>query len=476
MSSSRLVLASTDKSDLPNVILTMTDDQGWGDTGYNGHPILKTPHLDEMSASGIRFDRFYAASPVCSPTRGSCLTGRHPFRYGIDWALGAGQKPREGRLRRQERTLADLLKPSGFRTGHFGKWHLGLDRSDGELKPTPGQHGFETWFSSTGNVPTYNPSVIPPELQHQNLMYFRNNIRAAEPLLGDDAKIITDNALQFIQAAVRDKRRFLAVIWFHTPHWPIVASPEFLPLYRGLPPGQQTYYSSLSAADAQLGRLRQQLRQLGVADNTMHWFASDNGPEGKVAAGDFPGSAGSFRGRKRSLFEGGIRVPGMLIWPARIPKARTTNVACSTSDYYPTVMAATGASLADQPRPLDGINLMPLVEGRMRGRPRPIAFQTLGNRDLTLGSPRLAIIDQRFKLLSELDDSEDLLFDLDKDPGEKQNLASQKPEMVARLRTALADFRASCLKSFNGGDYQARRLRPGQYSASASTRPEGAIL
>ena len=423
----------------PNIILVMADDQGWGDTGYNGHATLRTPHLDEMARSGVRFDRFYSGAPVCSPTRGSCLTGRHPFRYGVFFAnAGREGQPSEYALPTEEVTIAEVVKPLGYRTGHFGKWHLG--DFDGPRRSSPSDHGFSEWFSTVRKVPTVDP---PPG------EYWENGKPVTETLRGDDSRIIMDRALPFIERSVKGKDPFLAVVWLHTPHLPVAATAEHRARYRGFKETQQHYWGAITAMDEQVGRLRSGLRRLGVAGNTMLWYASDNGPEGDQEDADWPGTARPFRGRKASLFEGGIRVPAMLEWPDVIRRPRVVKSMASTSDYFPTIVDALGLP-APHRRPLDGISLLrTLREGEHAGA-RALAFETTR---VTRGSPRLALIEDRYKLLTNLDSSDDLLWDLLADPSETKNLALQLPSETRRMRGILTAWRESCRRSNAGADY-----------------------
>jgi arylsulfatase A-like enzyme len=445
--------AAAARVQLPNVILAMADDQGWGDTGYNGHPYLKTPHLDAMAAAGLRFDRFYAGAPVCSPTRGSAITGRHPFRYGIRFA-------NVGHMRPAEITLAEALRPLGYATGHFGKWHLGTlsnsivdgrrgGRNPGEFAP-PWEHGFDVCFSTEQAVPTWDPMKNQP---FETKYWVGPGEYAKSNLDGDDSRVIMDRALPFIADAVRRKKPFLAVIWFHSPHEPVRADDRHRAMYKEHSEGEQHFYGVVTALDEQIGRLRAELRRLRVADNTMLWYCSDNGPEGRSALqGRTRGITGGLRGRKRSLFEGGIRVPGLLEWPAKIKQPRRTSVPCVTSDYFPTVLEAAGLPEND-PRPRDGVSLMPLIEGRMTERFRPIAFETTGSAEERLGSPPLALVGNRYKLLSALDRSEDLLFDLVADAGERDDLRLSMPELARSMRDELLNWRESCRASDEGRDY-----------------------
>jgi|GEM_PF-1917664 len=430
----------------PNIILVMADDQGWGDTGYNGHPVLQTPNLDAMARSGLRFDRFYSGAPVCSPTRGSCLTGRHPFRYGIFFANAGGPgDASDYALEDREATIAEILRPLGYRTGHFGKWHLG--DFEGPKKASPADAGFDEWFSTVRKVPTVDPS--PAE-------YWENGKPVTVKLAGDDSEIIMDRALRFVDGAVRAARPFLAVIWFHSPHLPVFATPEYLARYTGHAEARRRYWGAITALDAQVGRLRTELRLLGAADNTMLWYASDNGPEGDSESEFFPGAAGGLRGRKTSLFEGGIRVPGLLEWPAVIRAPRRVRSVCSTSDYLPTVLDALGVK-PDVLRPLDGVSLLPLIRGGNDPRGKALAFET---SRVTRGSPRLALLEGRWKLLTNLNADPDMLFDIESDESETRNLAAEQPETVRRMRAALTDWRRSCDNSRNGIEEVTYRIHP----------------
>jgi arylsulfatase A-like enzyme len=243
----------------PNIILCMADDMGWGDPGFNGNPIIKTPNLDAMAAAGLRLKRFYSAAPVCSPTRGSCLTGRHPYRYGIFFA-------NVGHLRKEEVTLAEALKTQGYTTGHFGKWHLGTLTPDysgkgARRKPranymTPAMSGFDEWFSTEFAVATwdpYDPAVFHGKKYDVRSLYWHNGNNVTEKLEGDDSKIIMDRVLPFVRKAAKQKKPFFAVVWFHAPHAPVVAGPEYRKMYSRYSEDEQHYYGCITALDDQVG-------------------------------------------------------------------------------------------------------------------------------------------------------------------------------------------------------------------------------
>ena len=440
---------------LLNVILCMSDDQGWGDVGYNGHPVLRTPNLDAMAEEGVRFDRFYAAGPWCAPTRGSCLTGRNACRYGFDFA-------NEGQLPLEERTLAEVLRELGYATGHFGKWHLGaLSRSDDgssvhhqDYSP-PWLHGFDICFTTQANVPTWNPSRDPLTREPIETRYWLGPGRRplASGLHGDDSRIIMDRALEFMRDAIHRSQAFLAVIWFHAPHSPVVAGAPYRRLYGEHTAEEQHYFGVLTAMDEQIGRLRQALHDLGVAANTMLWFCSDNGPARGHA--DLPeelnsrarGSAGGLRSKKASLYEGGIRVPGLLLWPAGVPQPTRIKAPCVTSDYYPTILAALGHTPQSQPRPLDGINILGMLRTAGARRPSPIYFRS---------GDQLAVVTNRYKLFSRNGGKRFQLYDLNQDAAEENDLADHHPRNVARLATGLNRWLQSVAASDRGADYGSR--------------------
>ncbi len=442
----------------PNIVLCMADDHGWADAGYQGHAFVRTPHLDAMARDGLRFDRWYAASPVCSPTRASCLTGRHPSRIGIPSA-------NSGHLRSQEITLAEVLRREGYATGHFGKWHLGTltrDEPDanrgGQEKnrphySPPWDNGFERCFSTESKVPTFDPMLNPPGVAREakrgvpeggyfGTAYWTGPGRKVpwERLRGDDSALIMDQALDFVEEARRQGRPFLAVIWFHAPHTPVLAGEEHRSLYPGHPHGLygQHYHGCLSAMDQQVGRLRARLDSLGLSEDSMIWYCSDNGPEGSERNG--AGSAAPFRGRKRSLHEGGVRVPALLVWPQVVRPGRRTSMPCVTSDYFPTVLDALGLPLPE--RPLDGISLMPLLRGEAQKRPGPIGFHF---RNMA------AYSGERFKLVRSSEGVE--LYDLLADPSETTGISDRLPGVAEDYLEGLEAWIESCRRSASGKDY-----------------------
>jgi len=457
-----LAAGSGDQPAGTNVILVMFDDLGYGDLGYSGSEHALTPHIDEMAANALVFKRFYAQAPVCSPTRGSALTGRHPFRYGVFFA-------NVGHLPAHEPNLAELLRGRGYRTGMFGKWHLGTlttevrdanrgrPGNDRHFAP-PWQRGFEVCFATESKVPTFDPMVRPRDFDRHpgNLQHWWDPVtdpdertaygtrywneqgeEVTDELEGPNARVIMDRVIPFIEESVAQGKPFLAVIWLHEPHWPVVAGADDTGPFAHLDRFDQHYFGCIRAADEQIGRLRRELRRLGVADDTMLWLTSDNGPEGGA---NQPGSAGPLRGRKRDLYEGGVRVPGLLEWPRRIPEARATAMPAVTTDYLPTVADMLGIELPAE-LPFDGVSLMPLIDGRSEQRPRPIPFQSAG---------RIALVDNRYKLIHNGRGGPFAeppfvweLYDLVEDPGEQNDLAADRPELVEPMAGQLDEWNRS---------------------------------
>lgn len=444
----------------PNVLLLMADDLGFGDTGYNGHKVLQTPHLDAMSREGVRFDRFYAASPVCSPTRASCLTGRHGARSGVLRTAAPYLPP-------DEICLATILRDQGYVTGHFGKWHLGAFQAAENGKQrrtcTPDQHGFDEWFSTERYVPTFDPHDAAEDIDlieatasegPADSRYRHNGREVEEPLKGDDSRIVMDRTLSFINRAAADSRPFFAAVWFHSPHAPITGAPEFLRHYPDRCQGEQHYFACVSGLDAQVGRLRAALQSLGVDRDTMLWFCSDNGPEGMPGPKRrLRGSTGGLRGRKRSLYEGGIRVPALLCWPAAFATPRVIESPAVTSDFFPTVLDAIGVPLPGN-RIYDGVSLMPLLRGETSKRGRPIAFHHRW-QDALCGSRFKVVRNRRGK--RHMSDNGSVpfaeweLYDLSSDPFETTNVAHEYRERLLAMRTELLAWRSSLASGFEDG-------------------------
>jgi arylsulfatase A-like enzyme len=426
---------------MPNIVLVMSDDQGWGQVGYMGHPHLKgkTPNLDGMAASGIRFDRFYAAAPVCSPTRASVLTGRVPGRTGVPGL--------HKRLCLQEKTLPQALQKAGYVTAHFGKWHLGGVK--GPAMPVlpddpnhPGHYGFDHWLSATNYI-----EMNPLMTRDGEIVY----------LEGESSLLMVAAALKFIEK--HQAGPFFTVIWYGSPHFPYAALEEDTAgLPADLDPRVAQLFGEIIAMDRSIGMLRRGLRDMGLAENTLVWFCSDNGGRDHE-----PDSVGGLRGHKGSLYEGGIRVPGIIEWPGRV-QPMVTDFPASTMDIMPTIV-----DLLDLPEDSmlavhDGESILPLFEGGTPERTHPIPFTMKGT----------ALIDGNFKLLQDGKgkDAKWALFDLEKDPQETTDVSGEFPERFEKMKAEAETLLASVQASAEGKDYPERRVIQPQRGAEWSTMEE----
>ena len=446
----------------PNIVLCMADDQGWGDMAYNGHPVLRTPNFDAMAAESLRFDRFYAAAPVCSPTRGSVMTGRHPNRFGcFKWGHT---------LRPQEITIAEALKTAGYATGHFGKWHLGSVCKGSPVNP--GASGFDEWFSA------------PNFFDNDPILSRKGKAVQTE---GESSMVTVDAALEFIRKHADSARPYLCVVWFGSPHNPHQAIEKDRTLYEDQAKKLQHFYGEITGMDRAFGKLRKELGKLDSNDNTILWYCSDNG--GLPGLGTTGG-----RGNKAKVYEGGLRVPAILEWPGRIKKPRITDIPCNTSDIYPTLLEIVGVKMRNQP-PLDGISLAKLIDGKMKSRPRPMGFwdhptggistpsakwmsellelQKAGKEEdrparlrpdageITNKYPEdtlpghAAWLDWPWKL-HRIENNKGVklgLYNLAKDSDETNDLVATDAKRAKEMKAKLEDWQRSVIRSLNGEDY-----------------------
>ena len=423
--------ATNENIERPNIILLMTDDQGWGQTGYYNHPVLKTPNQDAMAANGLRFDRFYAGAPVCSPTRATVLTGRTNDRCGVETHGYA--------LRLQEKTLPAALKEAGYTTGHFGKWHLNGLKGPGipilaEDDHNPGAFGFDEWIS-VSNFFDRNPLM--------------SRKGAFEQFEGDTSAIIVNEALKFIEAKKDSGIPFFAVIWDGSPHSPWDASEEDCEPFQNLEPNSKHHHGELAAFDRSVGVLRKRLRDMGIADNTLIWYCSDNGGLPKIK----PDTVGGLRSNKGSVWEGGLRVPGIIEWPAVI-KPRITGYPAATMDIFPTI-----ADLLDLPKstlltPTDGKSLKSLLLTDMPTRDKPIPFRF---------HEKGALIDNDYKIVAtDIPKGMFELYNLKNDPKETTNISKNKPEIFNRMKSLFLEWNDSVEASVAGKDYPEGKVRDGE--------------
>lgn len=445
---------AADAARKPNVIFLLTDDQGWGDAAGWGHPYYKTPNLDRITREGRRFGQFYVSNPVCSPSRAAFMTGRYPARLRIHGHF-ATHALNEARvmpdwLDPKVMTVTRQLQAAGYVTGHFGKWHLG----SGPGAPEPGAYGVDKYVTLVSNGPQLREKDAKPEPHWW----------------GKSTGIIMDHAIGFLRE--NKDRPFYVNIWTLVPHATLDPTPEQLAVYKDLDPRPdhpafgkwtQDYYkaardlrsqmqvfgAAITDLDTQVGRLLDALRELGLEENTILFFSSDNGPEDyhiRNAANAGVGSPGPHRGRKRSIYEGGVRQPLVVRWPGKIKAGiyDETSVVGAV-DFLPTVCALTGAKLPADAK-LDGEDVSDvLLRDQTRPRHGPLFWEwrstVFGNPDFI--PPPIAVRDGRWKLLTNRDRSRVELYDIPSDPAETTNLAAAHPEVVARLARLALDWKAT---------------------------------
>ncbi|MHC4994241.1 MAG: sulfatase family protein [Planctomycetota bacterium] len=476
------ITSTASAAEKPNILFLMADDLGYGDVGFNGSKIIQTPHMDRMATEGLRLTRFYSVGPVCSPTRASCLTGRHYMRMGL-LTVNIGCLPE------QEVTTGHIALANGYTTGHFGKWHLGtMSKTESPVRSRehlangyapPWLRGYDVTFTTETNIATWDPlDYTDLRLPKHTCTFWSNGQKVPGDYRGSSERIIVDRAIDFIRGAAQRDQPFLANIWFYGPHSPVRAGKELRDLYPGLPLGQQHYNGAVTNIDIQVGRLRQALEELGVADNTLIIFTSDNGPEGPGQVtvdytpyhGAYYGSAGEFRGRKRYLYNGGVCVPAFAWWPSTIQPGRVSDEPVCAMDFLPTLTDLLGAPLPAN-RPIDGASILPLLRGDNWNRRKPIPFASNMRKD----SPDVAMIYGDYKYAGHWSKPEGghELYHLQNDPAEQNDLSETNPELTRTMRKNMERWVESARHSYNGGDYDSPYSVQGRFVRIANPQSPG---
>lgn len=436
------LLAVTDRADAakkPNIVFILADDMGWGDLGCYGHPHIKTPNLDKLATQGALFTSFYINGPTCSPSRAGIMTGQFPGRMGIHGGLsGIEQNTRFGMVNYLDPeipTITRLLQDAGYRTGHFGKWHLGHTPD----APSPTAYGIDDLRHLKGA----EDHMIPDN----ELLHFESRDRSSEAIIDESIRFIEENKDQ----------PFYVNVWLIDPHAILNPSEEQMEPYKQFQPkgtphhgAMQVYFAVISDLDKQVGRLLKKLDELNLAENTIVVFTSDNGPEhigqsGGQAAHSGVGSSGPFRGHKHGVYEGGIRMPFILRWPDHTPAGKVDDTTIlSGTDWLPTLCALTGSKLPADIS-LDGEDMSKAFLGKPQNRKNPLMWNAR-YRDAWVHlnvAPELAIRDGKWKLLMNPDKTHLELHDLSIDPSEVDNLADSHPQVVARLSRQLLEWNRS---------------------------------
>ncbi len=366
----------------PNIMVVLCDDLGYGDLACYGHPVIKSPHIDRFAKEGLKLTSCYSAHPNCSPSRAGLMTGRTPFRVGIyNWIPMLSPM----HVRKREITIATLLRQAGYATCHTGKWHLN-GRFNMVGQPQPSDHGFDHWFATQNNaLPT-----------HKNPFNFVRNGKPVGKQEGYAAQLVADEAQHWL-TDLRDKEKpFFMFVCFHEPHEPIASAERFRKLYTA--PKNSTlpaHHGNVTQMDDAFGRILKTLDDQKLRDNTLVIFTSDNGPA--MTRRHPHGSSGPLRDKKGFTYEGGIRVPGIVQWPAHVEPGTTSDVPVSGVDILPTLCAVAEIPVPTD-RVLDGTNVLPVFKGKSVKRAKPLYWQFNRARN----DAKVAIRDGEWKLLARL--------------------------------------------------------------------------
>ncbi|HUR55477.1 MAG TPA: sulfatase-like hydrolase/transferase [Gemmataceae bacterium] len=419
--------ASACAADAPNVVIFLADDLGYGDLGCYGHPRIKTPNLDAFAKEGVRLTQCYSASAVCSPSRSAILTGRTPHRNGVYTWIAEGA---EVHLRTSEVTLPKLLKGAGYATCHVGKWHLN-GKFNSPDQPQPNDHGYDHWMATQNNA---GPN-------HKNPTNFVRNGKAVGKLDGFSAPLVADEAIDWLKTKRDKSKPFFLAVWTHEPHLPIESDPEFQKPYADLDEDFRQYHGNVSQLDHAFGKLMKSLDEQQLTGNTFVFFTADNGPEGDGLKNRTRGSTGGLRGRKRAMYEGGIRVPGIARWPGHIKAGTTADGPVVGSDLFPTVLGLCGVK-PPADRVLDGTDVLPVLTGKAAVPERKVPLYWRLN--MAPNNLHMAMRDGDWKILAAQDFSKIELYNLKADPKETSELSAKEPAklgaMTARLKGLNAEI------------------------------------
>ncbi|MCA9052519.1 MAG: sulfatase-like hydrolase/transferase [Planctomycetaceae bacterium] len=424
----------------PNLIVVLCDDLGYGDLACYGHPVLKTPNVDRFAQQGLRLTSCYSAAPNCSPARTGLMTGRTPYRVGVhNWIPFLSPM----HVRDSEVTIATLLRDAGYDTCHVGKWHLnGWFNLPGQ--PQPSDHGFNHWFSTQNNC-------LP---NHHNPYNFVRNGIPVGPLEGYAAHLVADEAIHWLTELRNREQPFFMYVCFHEPHEPISTDDEYASLYPSDDPSLSAHHGNITQMDAAFGRLLQTLDVQQLTDSTFVLFTSDNGP---ARTRIHPhGSVGPLREYKGHLYEGGIRVPGIVRWPGQVQPGTTNDMPVCGVDVLPTLCELAGINPPSD-RVLDGTSIVPLLREELFQRDRPLYWQF----NYAPSVPDLVLRDGDWKLLATLDLPEfprgaDItdemmqslktaepvdfeLYNLAADVGEQSDLQTHEPQRFQQMKQQLVD-------------------------------------
>ncbi|MBR3767633.1 MAG: sulfatase-like hydrolase/transferase [Clostridia bacterium] len=421
----------------PNVIIIMTDDQGYGDLSCMGAADFRTPNIDALAENGIRFSSMYSGSPVCSPSRASLLTGRYPGNAGVR-AILAGHRRASG-LTSEVPTIATALKKLGYKTGISGKWHLGL-----KSECRPSANGFDEFSGFLAGCVDYYSHIFYWGMADGNTDPTHDLWENDEEVY-DNGKYmterITDKSVEFIRR--HKDEPFMLYVAYNAPHYPMHAPEKYMNRFSHLPWDRRVMAAMISAVDDGVGEIRNELERQGLTDNTIIYFQSDNGPSREsrnwldgTEDPYYGGTTGIFSGHKFSLFEGGIRIPAILSWPKKIER-KVVDTPHIAADIFPTILEACGGDISEYT--LDGKSLIPLIENKDDALHEYLFWEMEGQTAVRKGKYKLVLNGQLVE--GEPSRAEVFLSDLEADPAEKNNLSDVLPEICEELKAAALNWR-----------------------------------
>lgn len=433
-----LMVTTAIAKERPNIIFIFSDDWGWGDLSCHGHPYVKTPNIDRLAKEGADFQRFTVASGVCSPSRAAVMTGHFPARYNIDghfaWVPSNAKRNMPDWLSREAPLMPKMLQNAGYATAHYGKWHLANNMIPDS--PTPAEYGYDEYgaFNCSG----------------EQMPWFEDS----------------QHTVNFIEKSHKAGKPFFVNVWMHEPHTPFHTLPKYRWRFRDLPEDDNIYASVLSHADDRVGEILDSLDRLGIAENTLVIFSSDNGPARAVGEaplkiqhdtatgsgygiGGAKGITGGRKGYKGSLFEGGIGVPFLVRWPGKVEAGRVDEKSLiSAVDLLPTFIDLAGAKYPEGYKP-DGVSQVPVLKGAtMEKREKPL-FWKMDNASYpgAKGRPNhwvgYAVVSQNWKLVTDRVMKHYELYDISSDVNEKQDLKDKHPKVLAQLKAQLTEWQAT---------------------------------
>jgi arylsulfatase A-like enzyme len=418
----------TDQINHPNLIVIMTDDLGYVDVGFNGSEDIPTPNIDRIAQNGVKFTNGYTPYSVCSPSRAGFITGRYQQRFGYERNVQYRPKDPNMGIPPTEKTIAEILRQVGYTNGVVGKWHLGAHISKHPLK-----RGFDFFFGHLGGGHRYFPEELTIEdsysISDEPLSYRTWIMRDHQPEKTDEylTDAFSNEAVKFIEK--NQNNPFFLYLAYNAPHGPLQATAKYLNRFDHIEnQKRKTYAAMVSAVDDGVGRILDQLKVLGIEDNTIVFFLSDNGgPEPNNGSNNGP-----LREGKSSIYEGGNRVPFAMQWPAQIDPT-VYEYPISSLDILPTIAALTHAPLVAD-KPLDGVNIIPYIKGKKQGRPHQTLYIRKFDEDL------YSVRDGDLKLVTKKKNTLKELYNLKEDLGEENDLSAVFPEEVKRLDSLRQDW------------------------------------